>query len=61
MLNKIKKFFVEVWLELKKVSWPTKQELRDSTLVVIISVFILGMIIAAFDQISSWIVNSILK
>jgi preprotein translocase subunit SecE len=61
MLNKIKKFFVEVWLELKKVSWPTRRELRDSTLVVIISVFVLGMVIAVFDQISSWIINNILK
>ncbi len=45
----MKKFFQEVKGELKKVSWPTKRELVDSTLVVIVSVFLLGIFIGIVD------------
>ncbi|MBN1522322.1 MAG: preprotein translocase subunit SecE [Candidatus Aureabacteria bacterium] len=61
MFAKMKKFFIEVWVELKKVSWPTKKELFDSTMVVIVSVIILSIYIAAVDQISSLVIKLILK
>ena len=35
-------FFGEMIEELKKCSWPTKTELRDSTIVVIVAAIILG-------------------
>jgi preprotein translocase subunit SecE len=36
-------------IELKKASWPSKVELRDSTLVVLIATAILGTYIALID------------
>ena len=42
-------FLVEVTAELKKSSWPTRKELIDSTLVVIITVLILGVFVALAD------------
>jgi len=35
--------------ELKKASWPTRTELRDSTLVVIVAVSILGLFTSIAD------------
>jgi preprotein translocase subunit SecE len=35
--------------ELKKASWPTRTELRDSTLVVIVAVIILGLFTSIAD------------
>lgn len=35
--------------ELKKASWPTRTELRDSTLVVIVAVIILGAFTSIAD------------
>ena len=35
--------------ELKKASWPTKTELRDSTVVVLIATALLGSFIALTD------------
>ena len=61
MLLKIKDFFNGVWIELKKVSWPTKKELWDSTIVVMVSVMILGIYIAAVDQVSTILVKLILQ
>ena len=42
-------FFGEVSAELKKCAWPTRPELFDSTVVVIISVGLLGGFVAACD------------
>jgi preprotein translocase subunit SecE len=39
----------EVVLELKKVTWPTAQETRGATVVVIITVFIMAIFLGAFD------------
>ena len=36
-------------IELKKASWPSKVELRDSTIVVLIATAILGTYIALID------------
>ncbi|MBK9247079.1 MAG: preprotein translocase subunit SecE [Ignavibacteria bacterium] len=35
MIAKIKEVFSDINKEMKKVSWPTKQQLRESTLVVL--------------------------
>jgi len=48
---KARDFVVEVWAELKKSSWPTRQELVDSTIVVIVTVLILGVFVALADTI----------
>jgi len=44
-----REFLAEVMLELKRSSWPTRKELVDSTIVVIISVLLLGLFVAGAD------------
>jgi preprotein translocase subunit SecE len=46
---KAQDFLVDVWTELKKSSWPTRKELVDSTIVVIVTVLVLGMFVALAD------------
>jgi len=48
---KARDFVVEVWAELKKSSWPTRQELVDSTIVVIVTVLVLGVFVALADTV----------
>jgi preprotein translocase subunit SecE len=45
----IRIFYKETLTELKKASWPTKTELRDSTIVVLLATVILGTFIAITD------------
>jgi len=45
----IKNFFSEVITETKKVTWPTFKEVRDTTIVVIIAVFIFGVFLYLVD------------
>jgi len=49
MINKIKEFFREVKVEIKKVVFPTKEELVGSTWVVIITVFIISLFLGVID------------
>jgi len=46
---KAQDFLVDVWTELKKSSWPTRKELVDSTVVVIVTVLVLGIFVALAD------------
>jgi len=46
---KVREFLSEVVVELKKSAWPTRQELIDSTIVVIVTVIILGLFVAFAD------------
>ncbi|HZI89190.1 MAG TPA: preprotein translocase subunit SecE [Candidatus Polarisedimenticolia bacterium] len=40
----------DVRVEMSKVSWPSRRELRDSTLVVIVMVFIVAIFIGIVDR-----------
>ena len=42
-------FVVEMIDELKKATWPTRTELRDSTVVVIVAAIILGVFTSISD------------
>ena len=47
--TKTRIFFKEVWVELKKVSWPNRKTLISYTVVVVITVVILGLFIGLWD------------
>lgn len=52
----IRVFFGETMGELKKATWPTFLELRDSTVVILIAVLLLGAFIALSDfSLYGWI------
>lgn len=42
-------FFAEMIAELQKCTWPTRTELRDSTIVVIVAAVILGVFTSISD------------
>jgi preprotein translocase subunit SecE len=50
-LQQLTTYVRQTWEELKKCSWPTWEELKGSTAVVVISIFLLGGFTALVDQI----------
>ncbi|MBQ7668860.1 MAG: preprotein translocase subunit SecE [Clostridia bacterium] len=56
-----KSFIKETKTELKKVIWPTRQEVINGTATVIVMVAIVGIIIFAFDFASGWAIGKIIK
>jgi len=60
MFKKIKKFINDVIFEMSKVSWPSWEELKQSTAVVISLSIILTIFLFLADTIFSKLVNLIL-
>jgi preprotein translocase subunit SecE len=50
MFAQTKAFFTDVSKEMKKVSWPTREQLRESTMVVIVTCLIITGIVFVIDQ-----------
>lgn len=50
MVNAIKKFMSDVQSEMKKVTWPTREQLRESTNVVIGVTLVITLIVFIMDQ-----------
>jgi preprotein translocase subunit SecE len=61
MLQKTRDFFQEVSVELKKVSWPTRQQTMNATVVVITVAFIVAFFLGIVDIVLARIVGSIMK
>ena len=61
MLKKIKLFLNEINNEMKKVTWPEKKNLRDSTIVVIINILFFAIIIGILDKIFTNLLKLIIK
>ena len=60
MFNKIGKFFTEIKSEMKKVTWPTRDELKESTKLVIIATFIVTLFVGFIDQILTFVIRRLL-
>jgi len=50
MINKIKAFFNDVVKEMKKVTWPSKDELKESTTIVIVVCLIFASLTYVIDM-----------
>jgi preprotein translocase subunit SecE len=48
--NQIREFAKDVRVEVERVSWPTREELRDSTVVVIATVILVAAFIGVVDR-----------
>lgn len=57
--NKIVKWFRDMRAELKKVTWPTKKQVVNNTLVVLVVVVIVALVLWGFDALASAIVDVI--
>jgi preprotein translocase subunit SecE len=60
MKEKIVAFFTDVFREMSKVTWPKKQELRDSTVIVLVVCLIIAVFIYLVDTVVSKALSSIL-
>ena len=60
-MSRLRRFINEAWSELKKVSWPTRVQVRNLTVLVFVVSFVVGAYItvldAVFTQVISLVVN----
>jgi preprotein translocase subunit SecE len=60
IVKRMSGFLKEVRIESTKVTWPSRKELRESTIVVVISVTAIAIFIGAADRILSYLLGFIL-
>ena len=48
-MERIRRFIDEAWSELKKVSWPTRDQVRNLTVLVFVVSLAVGLYITVFD------------
>jgi len=50
-VTRIRRYFDEVWSELRKVSWPTREQVRNLTVLVFAISLVVGVYVTVLDQI----------
>jgi preprotein translocase subunit SecE len=50
-VTRIRRYFDEVWSELRKVSWPTREHVRNLTVLVFAISLVVGLYITVLDSI----------
>ena len=58
-MTRIRRFIEESWSELKKVTWPTREQVRNLTVLVFVISAAVGAYIAFFDVLFTAIVGRI--
>jgi preprotein translocase subunit SecE len=58
--NAIQRYFRETAGELRKVSWPTRQEAMNLTVIVIVVMVFMGLFLALTDVIAARLMNLVL-
>ncbi|MEO8167094.1 MAG: preprotein translocase subunit SecE [bacterium] len=61
MKDKIIAFFEDVVKEMKKVTWPKKEDLRDSTVIVLVVCLVIAAFVYVIDQGLSILLKTILS
>ena len=59
--NFIIKYFKETRAELKKVSWPTRQEALNLTLIVVAFTIFMAALLGIIDYIFAWVFGLIIR
>ena len=51
VIERVREFAKDVRVEITRVSWPTREELRDSTIVVIATVILVAVFVGVVDRV----------
>jgi len=57
----IKRFFIETKSELKKIVWPTSKQVVNNTIIVIITILVVGAFIWGLDALTTTVLHSMLN
>ena len=61
MFRRMLNFLREVRVEMSKVAWPTRKELKDSTVVVLVAVFITAILTGGADRFFSFLLGLVMR
>jgi preprotein translocase subunit SecE len=56
-VTRFRRYFDEVWSELRKVSWPTREHVRNLTVLVFAISLVVGIYITILDSVFQYLVG----
>jgi preprotein translocase subunit SecE len=56
-VKRLRRYFDEVWSELKKVSWPTREQVRTLTVLVFAISLVVGIYITVLDTVFQFAID----
>lgn len=56
-MTRIRRYFDEVWSELRKVSWPTREQVRNLTVLVFAISLVVGIYISFLDGVFRFLIS----
>ena len=59
--QRAREFIKEVQVESAKISWPTRNELRDQTVVVIVAVLLVTVFVGVVDRVLTMVVGLLFR
>jgi preprotein translocase subunit SecE len=60
-MGSLSTYFSQVWQELHKVSWPSRQQTTDKTLLVIIVSLVIAIYLGVIDSAFEWIMTTLIN
>ena len=60
-MTRIRRYFDEVWSELRKVSWPTREHVRNLTVLVFAISLVVGIYISILDAFFQTVIDQLLR
>ena len=60
-MKDVQQFVEDVQAEMKKVTWPDREQLRNATAVILVFVIIIAIIIGVMDGVFAWFVRTFVR
>ena len=60
-LDVVKTYFLEVYMEAKRVTWPSKKDALKGTYVVVITVLVAALFLGFVDVTLAWIMQKLMR
>jgi len=57
--ERIRRFLNDVWIELKRCEWPTRDQIIRSTMIVLGFIAVMSVYIGALDALLSWVTRAL--
>lgn len=55
--TRLKDYFKSAKADLKKVTWPSKEQMKNNTIIIITFIILMGIFLFAFDSLFAWLVS----
>jgi preprotein translocase subunit SecE len=60
-LDVVKTYFLEVYMEAKRVTWPSKKDALKGTYIVVITVLIAALFLGFVDVTLAWVIQKFIR